>query len=112
MKTPEDIKTALAHCRLETMCDSRCPYYREGCGDELRTDALAYINQLEEQVQLMKIQMQGDCGTCKHRQDRREIEDAQMKTRMSKACYECLSSGGRSKWEYEGLPEVARKENA
>lgn len=111
MKTHETIKKALAHCRLKGICDSRCPYYHEGCGDALRTDALACIEQLEEQIALMKIQMQGDCGTCKHRHDRREFDDDQMKCKMSKACYECLSSNGRSQWEYEGLPEVARKEN-
>lgn len=110
MKNPETIKKALSHCRLNRVCDSKCPYYREGCGDALRTDALTYIERLEEQIQLMKIQMQGDCGTCKHRHDRREFDDDQMKCKMSKACYECLSSSGRSQWEYEGLPGVARKD--
>lgn len=66
-------------------------------------NALALIEQLEEQVCLMKIQMHGDCGVCKHRSgcqiNGRDIT-------MSKTCYECMMKESRPNWEYEGLPEV------
>lgn len=101
MKTPETIKLALAHCRLKTICDSRCPYHHEGCGDSLRTDALAYIETLEDMIQMMLLQMRGDCGVCKHR-----------KHTASEVCTACLTSRhDKPNWEYEGLPEMARKEN-
>lgn len=47
MKTPEEIKLGLERCRLEDSCENGCPYHHEGCGDEMRGDALAYIRQLE-----------------------------------------------------------------
>ena len=65
--------------------------------------------QMEEAITLMKIQMHGDCGCCKHRNDERKLEDKQLGCRLSPACYECLRKDGRSQWEYEGLPEVKGK---
>ena len=65
--------------------------------------------QMEEAIPLMKIQMHGDCGCCKHRNDERKLEDKQLGCRLSPACYECLRKDGRSQWEYEGLPEVKGK---
>lgn len=97
MKTPEEIKTGLKNMVR------RWKGWRE---ENEANDALAYINQLEETISLMKIQMHGDCGVCKHREDQRVKADAQFGVRLSPACYECLSKGGRSRWEYEGLPEV------
>lgn len=47
MKTPEEIKLGLEKCRLEDSCENGCPYHHEGCGDEMRKDALAYIRALE-----------------------------------------------------------------
>lgn len=91
MKTPEEIKKGLERCRLEASCGNGCPYHHEGCGDAMRSDALAYIGQLEERIALMMIQMKGDCGVCKHRGDN--------------LCNECLAKYDRPLWEYEGLPE-------
>lgn len=48
--------------------------------------------QLREQIMLMRIQMRGDCGTCKHKRTRGWV------------CYECTKTSERVKWEYEGLP--------
>lgn len=48
--------------------------------------------QLREQIMLMRIQMRGDCGTCKNKRMRGWV------------CYECTKTSERVKWEYEGLP--------
>lgn len=58
-------------------------------GAVLRHGAL--IQQLEGQIDLMKIQMQGDCGVCKHWNGEK--------------CDECLTKTGHPHWEYEGLPK-------
>ena len=51
MRTPEEIKKGL-ECCIDGDCDS-CPYYeaKKDCGDRLKLDALAYIQQLEESQQ-------------------------------------------------------------
>ena len=98
MKTTEEIKKALA-CPVREQgyllgC-SCCSYHGRGtppCLPEMHEDALAYIRQLEEQIDLMKIQMQGDCGVCKRWNGEK--------------CDECLAKTGHPHWEYEGLPEV------
>ena len=111
MKKPEEIKRGLTHCKTGMTCEcSKCPYsgYKDMivCTSSLTKDALAYIKQLEEQVCLMKIQMHGDCGVCKHRSgcqiDGRDIA-------MSKTCYDCMMKESRPNWEYEGLPELPKK---
>lgn len=108
MKTPEEIKKGLKCCSSPSTdhpCNE-CPYNPCSCGDgnNAQIDAIAYIEQLEEQIQLMKIQMHGDCGVCKHRTGF-DVEGAI----MSQRCYECLKKETRPNWEYEGLPEVKRK---
>lgn len=112
MKTLEEVKTGLQRC-VNQHCRSgneHCPYFVECliCNGRkmMISDALACIEQLEEQVMLMKIQMHGDCGVCKHRGG----FDLKGQT-MSQRCYECMAKETRPNWEYEGLPELARKEN-
>ena len=96
MKTPEEIKKGLACVDC-----FRCPYFTSvkdpgDCGGQAAKDALAYIEQLEVAISLMKIQMHGDCGCCKNGRD------GNMAT-----CNKCLTSKGyHTLWEYEGLPEV------
>lgn len=68
--------------------------------DALR-ELVEKYKQMEEAITLMKIQMHGDCGVCKHR-DGFDVEGAI----MSQRCYECLKKETRPNWEYEGLPEV------
>lgn len=101
MKSPEEIKRALEYCNMLTnrknICES-CPYNGEctetGMPDQPGWDALLYIQQLEETIDLMKLQMRGDCGTCKHRDEYKET------------CRNCLYAfdGKKSHWEYEGFP--------
>lgn len=102
MKTPEEIKKALDICQSKRLCDG-CPYDPD-CAENRRLliipDVRDYLQQLEEenerlheQVCLMLIQMRGDCGTCKHRED-------------AKKCNVCAREDGSPMWEYEGLPEV------
>lgn len=54
MKTPEDIKKALECCSDADGFDGdciKCPYKGEQwCGDKSKIDALAYIQQLENQI--------------------------------------------------------------
>lgn len=96
MKTPEEIKEGLRICTQEDHCDG-CPYLSvDFCETYLQKDSFAYINALEETISLMKIQMRGDCGCCKHGRDG-----------DMKRCNECLLSREyHPLWEYEGLPEV------
>lgn len=107
MKTPEEIKKAMRHCLTsdyQTHPDPCriCPF-GDDCHGGL-SDALGYIEQLEETICLMKVQMHGDCGVCKHRTGF-DVEGAI----MSQKCYECLKKESRPNWEYEGLPEVGSK---
>lgn len=100
MKTPEEIKYGLECCPKYEACTlevCECPYFMNlMCSLDLMHDALAYINELEERISLMKIQMRGDCGTCKHRSD------------DNGPCNACVLDENRPAWEYEGLPEIRR----
>ena len=105
MKTPEEIKHALRCKGFDEECD-QCAYRSVNCGIKAELDALAYIEQLEEQIQLMKIQMHGDCGVCKHRSNAQVTPAG---PRFSGPCYTCMQKESRPNWEYEGLPEVKIK---
>lgn len=94
MMTPEDIKVGLVYCKDADFCDN-CPIYEKREFDIIGS-ALSLIAQLEETISLMKIQMRGDCGCCKHGRDG-----------DMRRCNGCLSSREyHPLWEYEGLPEV------
>lgn len=103
MKTPDEIKKALECCAFDECHGDRdkCPFSNSvTCIENMVEEALAYISQLEETIDLMKIQMRGDCGCCKHGRD----------GDMAR-CNECLSSREyHPLWEYEGLPEVKTDE--
>lgn len=107
MRTPEELKESLDACFVQGTC-AACMYIKdvEGakCLVDMCRDAKAYIEQLEEMICLMKVQMHGDCGVCKHRGGF-DVEGAI----MSQRCYECLRKESRPNWEYEGLPEVGSK---
>lgn len=95
MKSPEEIKEALKRCHtLGTSCKG-CAYYEyEECEDKHALEALAYIQQLEERIDLMMLQMRGDCGVCKNR----DLFDG--------TCEPCQNHpfNYHPLWEYEGLP--------
>ena len=110
MRTPDDIKKGLAICGEEGSCLGKgCPYEEECMMDnmsELERDALALLLQREEQIDLMMIQMHGDCGVCKHRKENRlNTDDVDISAR----CNECMSLETRPHWEYEGLPALQEK---
>ena len=101
MKTPEQLKESLDAC-FEKMTCAECDYDigSARCLADMCRDAKVYIEQLEEQIDLMLIQMHGDCGVCKHRET------------LGAPCIACVTSKeDKPNWEYEGLPELARKEN-
>ena len=98
MKTPEEIKNALRMCSTwEKNCEE-CPYKPMkkaiSCSAEMKRDSLTYIEQLEERIDLMMIQMHGDCGCCKHRNAKEE------------PCRSCLNEEDSPYWQYEGLPVI------
>lgn len=97
MKTPEQIKAGLKHCMQAEFCNN-CPI-EEICKGDIMKESFTLIEQLEEQIMGMKIQMQGDCGVCKH------------KDAKGDPCVACLLAPNRPAWEYEGLPELPARES-
>lgn len=93
MKKPDEIKEALQRHK-EADCGHCKYYFCNPCMPELIDDTLAYITELEERIDLMLIQMRGDCGTCAH------------KLTGAAVCAQCLQGDNRPNWVYEGLPEV------
>ena len=101
MRTPEELKESLNACFVKQSCTG-CHYteFIDGihCLATMCADAMTYIEQLEEKIDLMMIQMHGDCGLCKHKDE------------MGARCAECVTSKkDRPNWEYEGLPEIPAK---
>lgn len=110
MKTPEEIKKGLSVCSNADAvnepgeCEG-CPYLIEGqilCGiNTMMKDSIDYIEQLEERINLMLIQMRGDCGCCAYKG----------RPSYKSPCTECLCGENRPMWEYEGLPELTKEES-
>lgn len=99
-KTPEEIKKGLERCKDDCCICDECEF-SDGNVKKWRSlmgDALSYIDQLEERIDLMLIQMRGDCGVCKYRYNPAIKNDD--------PCTSCLPFPDKPKWEYEGLPEV------
>ena len=98
MEFKEKVKAALTMFR-EEKCGS-CPrsHENDGCAGMIR-DAKAVIEQLEERIDLMMIQMRGDCGCCQYRAE----------PGNSEICMDCLNKAqhGETNWVYEGLPGEA-----
>lgn len=102
-KTPEMVRAAMVHCAHHELC-AGCPL--EGNCDNILIDGLAVIDELRTQIALMKVQMHGDCGVCKHRAGN-SFDDKGVY--ISDKCGECMTKETRPHWEYEGLPEVESK---
>lgn len=102
MKTPAEIKKAVRMCILkESSCLNDCPYFKHlECRDMLSADALAYIKQLEGQIDHMLDYMHGDCGACKHRN---------VHGLAGTTCGDCVMEWEHPNWEYAG--EADEKEN-
>ena len=100
MKTPEEIKKikeGLKSCSSDECHGEHgdCPYKNNVfCMMTMAGEAMAYIEQLEERIDLMMIQMHGDCGCCKHRNAKEE------------PCRSCLNEEDSPYWKYEGLPVI------
>lgn len=105
MKTPEEIKKGLDACGTDE-CHGQhtdCPYndgHTEPCIMYVCGDALAYIKQLEGQIDRMLDYMHGDCGACKHRN---------VHGLAGTTCGDCVTEWERPNWEYAG--EADEKEN-
>lgn len=109
-----DVVKALRHCALvpdEIGCEG-CPY-RGKCSLEhpykVEEDAAdliealeAKVDKLDDQIIMMRAQMRGDCGVCKHRNRNRFDE---INVFISEICGECMIESTHPNWEYEGLPE-------
>ena len=100
MKTSDEIKKGLKCCLNESKLDfacAECPYDEDGseCGD-LFGDALAYIQQLEAELDAAKEFLRSSnhcCESCKH------------KPGFGYGCTSIAKADG-SCWEWRGLPEV------
>lgn len=100
MRSPEEIKKikeGLKCCSSDECHGDHgdCPYKNNVlCMMTMAGEAMAYIEQLEERIDLMMIQMRGDCGCCKHRNAKEE------------PCRSCLNEEDSPYWQYEGLPVI------
>lgn len=94
MKTPDEIKKDLQHCSQRTQLHCLdCSHDGESfCTHKLTADALAYIQQLERELDTLAAlyKTHGTCGTCKHN--------------GSKICDNCTNKNNR--WEWAGIKEV------
>ena len=96
MKKDEAKTIALPCCQVDEVACQSCKYFGQPyCSNIALKDALAQIEELKTTIHLMQIQMQGDCGCCKH-QDKEEL------------CADCMRKLLRPHWEYEGLPELPK----
>lgn len=102
MKTACEIKQIVKNClsyrdQPGSPCNG-CPYQNEYsfCKAAMARDIIECIEGLEERISLMMIQMHGDCGVCKHRNE----------SAFQSPCAECTDTKDNELWEYEGLPEV------
>ena len=106
MKTSEEIKRILKNCfALVDQPGSPCgsfPYANEYyfCKTEMARDIIECIKGLEERISLMLIQMQGDCGCCKHVTVGIDTEP----------CASCVYTD-HAAWEYGGLPVAMSEKN-
>lgn len=105
--TPQQIKVKLSepcfrsckNCNWHKACHRYAGYLARAYIEQLEKEASAAqarIEELETNINLMKIQMEGYCGACKNR-EKREL------------CKECMSFTYHPYWEYEGLPELPKK---
>ena len=61
MRTPEEIKRGLECCSAEICLGKECPYWEADCAD-VPKDTLAYIRQLESQVEKLEKDIQRGRG--------------------------------------------------
>ncbi len=127
MKTPDEIKKGLECCPIKEPCSWQCPYYRiEGCGVSLLTDALAYIQQLESQINVLipeaalfeeaiaageKYKRERDaavrdlydygmlCELCLH-------ENKPIDEEPCKSCAHASTVNSHTNWQWRGVQEV------
>lgn len=96
--THEEVKKGLECCLAPLKKCDQCPMKPyANCTHVLKHAALIHMRELEEKVSLMMIQMQGDCGVCKHKDAGFDAEP----------CASCITNDECASWEYEGLPEVS-----
>lgn len=109
MKATDEIKKALK-CHRDGRACHDCPYEQGrafsvygvtfGCSKDIVAELLAYIKQLEGQINHMLDYMRGDCGACKHRN---------VHGLAGTTCGDCVMKWDRPNWEYAG--EADEKEN-
>ena len=109
-----DIVKALRHCAFvpdeegcegcpyENICSFDQPYKVEVDAANLIEELEAKIDKLDDQIIMMRAQMRGDCGVCKHRAGNRFDANG---VEISDKCGECMMHETHPHWEYEGLPE-------
>lgn len=99
MRTPEEIKAWFRNPAELSLIGAAKKSATLGYIEQLEKKvavAQACINELETNINLMKIQMMGDCGVCKYKNN-------------PAVCPYCMSKKDRPCWEYEGLPDLPKK---
>lgn len=96
MKMPDEIKKGLSVCMGYAECCAICPYYHDKeCQRDIKTDALAYIQQLEAERDALRdgLKVELGCYVCKHYVDDPDYDSN-----------ECMSCGkNRCNFEWRGV---------
>lgn len=114
MKTPEDIKKGLECCKSNPTC-SVCPYYNEDDCKVMESDALAYIQQLEQEKTallgvLKEVDLYGECPNCKHN-GVCDCEEYDFDCASCKRDCKCGGCEGGSNWEWKGIQGGVNPDN-
>ena len=90
-KTPDEIKKGLECCTSRDCGGNKCPYFNEkSCNAAKSTDALAYIRQLEAELDALIEQARENdiCVLCKYKDVPCDAEP----------CVSCCAGGLRFEW--------------
>ena len=119
MKTPDEIKKGLAICVTPFFCNEDCPYY-DDCDDgkySFAADALAYIQQLEQENTNLKEMLRNADRHIKGLEAERDAAVADLRKGAScEMCahghecrypddYKACKMRGSRKWEWRGVCE-------
>lgn len=101
MKTPEEIKRGLDYLSIKDITQ-KMDMWKEGIAydyaEDAAADALAYIQKLEQEKELLIEQLHGYCFACKHHG----------KPFYEFPCNDCAdSSNDVDNWEWHGVEEEA-----
>lgn len=107
MKTPEEIKKGLEACTNDAYeCSKRCPYFNAlsngvDCAANMHADALAYIQQLEEErdalLDYLAKSTCAPCDICKHDVDGSGVMGCKRIREVGLPCFEWIGLDKRER---------------